>query len=128
MADELDLYQMQQRYKELVREGRRLEDAYVDAKEAGDAEVLRQASYGLMDNRARIKVLDEAYTHATRPAPVAPQPTLEERAHRSWDRLDADDLMNIYRGSKYTKTMDWSDPHVLAGIAEVQRRKQSGEP
>jgi hypothetical protein len=56
-----------------------------------------------------------------------PEPTQEERAARPWDRMDARDVLDMTRTSKYAKDIDWRDPYMRAGYAEAIRRRTAGE-
>jgi hypothetical protein len=80
----------------------------------------------LSREREDLHRLYNQYVQSQQPQ-YGPEPTKEERAARPWDRMDARDVLDMTRTSKYAKDIDWRDPHMRAGYAEAIRRKTAGE-
>ena len=59
------------------------------------------------------------------PEPVELTP--EEKHAKPWDRMDWQDGLDLARTSKYGDDLSHNDPNVVAGYAEVMRRRQRGE-
>jgi hypothetical protein len=51
----------------------------------------------------------------------------EERAARTWDRMDWQDVTDLARQSKYGRDIQPNDPGLIAGWQEAQRRRARGE-
>jgi hypothetical protein len=51
----------------------------------------------------------------------------EERAARTWDRMDWQDVTDLARQSKYGRDIQPHDPGLIAGWQEAQRRRARGE-
>jgi hypothetical protein len=53
--------------------------------------------------------------------------TPEMKAAKPWSQMTAQDALDLAKTSKYGKSLDFNDPHVVAGWHESQRRCQRGE-
>jgi hypothetical protein len=60
-----------------------------------------------------------------RPAPIPQTP--EEWRVKPADKMTWEDGLEVARNSKYAKNLDFNDPNVQRGYAEVMRRRQRGE-
>jgi hypothetical protein len=71
-------------------------------------------------------LLRNQYLQSRTPQQQAPK-TAEETAATPIQNMNANELMELYRGSKYSRDLDWNDPNVRAGWIEAQNRRARGE-
>ena len=76
--------------------------------------------------RANLNALYQGYVANQTPR-QPPQLTPEARQAKPPERMDASDILELARTSKYGKGLDWNDPHMRAGWQEAQRRRSRGE-
>jgi hypothetical protein len=75
---------------------------------------------------ANLENLYSRYVQSQTP-PARPELTTEERAAKPWSKMDYSDVLEMAKGSRYGKNLNWNDPNMQAGYREVQRRKARGE-
>jgi hypothetical protein len=129
MADDFYTSAAQQRFAQIEADRAQALADLQQAKSGGDGYSAAEAVQRIadLDSAARNLVdLHQRYSQSQNPPP-APEATAEERHARPWDRMDATDMLNLARQSKYAKDMDFSDPNFQAGVREVQRRRARGE-
>jgi hypothetical protein len=85
-----------------------------------------QTIANLEAEKANVANLHRSYV-ASQTVPTPPELTREERDAKPWNRMTPDDALEIARGSKYGKDLNWDNPDVRAGWAEAQRRRSRGE-
>jgi hypothetical protein len=80
----------------------------------------------LSREREDLHRLYNQYVQSQQPV-YAPQQTKEELQAKSWDKMDWNDALELARTSKYGSNLNWNDPHVRQGYAEVLRKRATGE-
>lgn len=99
------------------------------AKSNGDYDGAASAVQQLADLDAAAANLGNLYSrHVQSQTPAAPEQLSAEEQHaKPWSRMTPQDALELARGSRYGKNLDFNDPHVRAGWAEANRRKARGE-
>jgi hypothetical protein len=101
-----------------------------EAKATGDHFAGGEAAQEIADidnAAANLARLHNSYLQSKQPA-SQPEQTAEEWRTKSVERMTPDDgLRAATNGSKYAAGLDWNDPNVQKGYAEVQRRRGRGE-
>jgi|ERR1700687_3432611 len=92
--------------------------------EAAGVEIQTIAS--LDDQKASLIRLHQAHVQSQQQAQPVPQ-TAEEWRTKAVERMTPDDGLQVARGSKYAKDLDWNDPNVRKGYEEASRRRARGE-
>jgi hypothetical protein len=97
-----------------------------DGNTAGIAEELQTIAN--LDNSARnLSNLVERHARSQQPAAPIPQ-TPEELRVKPAEKMTWQDGLDVaINGSKYGKGLDFNDPNVRRGYAEVMRRRSAGE-
>jgi hypothetical protein len=85
-----------------------------------------QSIANLEAEKANLNHLYQSYVVSQQP-PQQPELTKEELQAKPWDRLSPDEALSFARTSKYGHDLNWSDPNVVAGYREAQRRRSRGE-
>jgi hypothetical protein len=80
----------------------------------------------LSREREDLHRLYNQYVQSQQPQ-YAPEQTKEELQAKSWDKMDWNDALQLARTSKYGANLNWNDPHVRQGYAEVLRKRATGE-
>src|SRR4051794_40686365 len=91
-----------------------------DAKANSDYETASlsvQAIANLDAERANLATLIASmWPASSRGSPSHYRP---KRGRQPWNRMTPDDALELARTSKYSRNLDWNDPHVRAGWVEV---------
>jgi hypothetical protein len=98
-----------------------------EARANGDSYSAQEAIQNLADLSAaqeNLSRLCNQYIQSQQPPMPASR---EERAARTWDRMDWQDVTNLARQSKYGRDIQPNDPGLIAGWQEAQRRRARGE-
>jgi hypothetical protein len=85
-----------------------------------------QVVANLDSDRANLLSLHRQYVQSQQ-APAPEQLSVEERNAKPWDKMTAQDGLELAKTSRYGKDLSFNDPNVIAGLHEVQRRRQRGE-
>lgn len=85
-----------------------------------------QALANVEAERQNLVNLHQQYIASQNPA-APPEPSKEERAARTFDRMDWRDIVEMTRQSKHCKNISETDPNMIAGWQEAQRRRARGE-
>jgi hypothetical protein len=80
---------------------------------------------GAAGQQRNLSALHDQYIASKTPQQPAPK-TAEETAATPIENLNANELMDVYRNSKYGKDLNWNDPNVRAGWQEAQYRRSKG--
>jgi hypothetical protein len=75
--------------------------------------------------KANLVRLHNSYVQSQQQQPI-PQ-TREEWRVKSAERMTPEDGLEVARNSKYGANLDWNDPGVQRGYAEMQRRRRTNE-
>lgn len=129
MSDDFYLKSAQAQFDALEAQRMRELADLQSAKAAGDEDSAAAAILGIANIDAakrNLVQLTNEYTASMNP-PAAPPVSKEQRAARQWHEMDAQDLLNMARGSKYAGNLTWDDPNMRAGWQEAQRRRARGE-
>jgi hypothetical protein len=129
MADDFYVFSAKQRLQEISAASAQAKADLEMAKAGGDYQSAASSVQQLADlesQRQNLLNLHDQYIRSQNP-PAPPEPSREERQARSWDKMDAIDALNIARGSKYGKDLDFNDPNFVAGFHEAQARRHRGE-
>lgn len=76
--------------------------------------------------KANLVKLHNSYLQSQQPQ-YQPEQSPEEWRVKSVERMTPEDGLEVSRRSKYGKDLNWSDPNVQKGYAEMQRRRGRGE-
>jgi hypothetical protein len=77
--------------------------------------------------KANLVRLHNSYIQSQQPQYQTPE-TPEEMRVKAVERMTPNDGLKVsIANSRYGKDLDWNDPNVQAGYAEVQRRRGRGE-
>jgi hypothetical protein len=89
----------------------------------GDASGMIEARRRITTYNGELRSLRADYNDYVAANQPPPEPSKEERAARSFDRMDRQDMWNLANSGKYG-----ADPNAFAaGEAEVRRRRMRGE-
>jgi hypothetical protein len=70
--------------------------------------------------------LHQQYEASQRPAQQVPQ-TKEEWRVKAAERMTPEDGLEVARGSRHGKDLDWNNPDVQRGYQEMMRRRHANE-
>jgi hypothetical protein len=101
---------------EVAKAGADYESAAASVQEIANLDAQRQAIVNLHDQYIR-----------SQQVPEPPELTDEEKHAKPWDKMTWQDGLDLARQSKYGKDLNHDDPAVIAGYAEVMRRRARGE-
>jgi hypothetical protein len=129
MANDFYSDAARRRLDQLNAEAQRCLADLSDAKSNDDgdtAAVLVERLADIQSAQNRVHEIHRAYQASLNP-PAPPPVSREQRAARRIEEMDAQDMLDMTRGSKYAKGITWDDPNMRAGWAEAQRRRARGE-
>jgi hypothetical protein len=101
-------------------------NSYVAAGDKDSAASAVAELANLSRQKENLVLLRNQYLQSRTPQQQAPK-TAEETAATPIQNMNANELMELYRGSKYSRDLDWNDPNVRAGWIEAQNRRARGE-
>jgi hypothetical protein len=98
-------------------------------KASGDYDSASEAVQRIANIDAEARNVEDLYHRyvASQTPPQAPPSTDQERLAKPWNRMDASDVLELTRTSKYAKGITWEDPYMRAGYSEAMRRRARGE-
>jgi hypothetical protein len=77
---------------------------------------------------AKQNLVDLHQRYVAANTPPAPEQLSDEEKHaKPWNRMTPQDALDLAKTSRYGKSLDFNDPHVIAGWHEAHRRKARGE-
>jgi hypothetical protein len=129
-ADDFYTFAARERLQRINAERSRARAELEEAKASGDSYAAGDAEEAIAQADMReqaLVALHQRYVASQAPPPEPPELTPEEKFAKPWDRMDWQDGLDLARTSKYGKDLDHTDPNVVAGYAEVTRRRQRGE-
>jgi hypothetical protein len=118
-----------QRVQQLDAERAAAQADLVAHKANGDYQSASEAVQRIANIDAEARNVEDLYhRYVASQTPRQPAPLTDaERQAKGWDRMDASDVLELTRTSKYAKNIDWNDPYMRAGYSEAMRRRARGE-
>jgi hypothetical protein len=131
MSQQRDFYidAAAQRVQQLDAERAAAQADLVAHKANGDYQSASEAVQRIANIDAEARNVQDLYQRyvASQTPPQAPPTSDQERMARPWNRMDASDVLELTRTSKYAKGITWDDAHMRAGYQEAMRRRARGE-